>query len=155
MNKKLLILTLATLVSGNALAYNTNITNTTSVEVTIKAGSKVIATIEPDKTVITELNPYTSYAFSYQGQWAPQGLGTIQKYTDLVYQITPQDRANGRVNIETSLQTDSGNGHVDNVNNSAGSNVYGGICDQDNGGITCTLSKGDSLKQLNIIFKGI
>jgi len=93
--------------------------------------------------------------FHIKGEWADQGLGTIQKYTDLVYQITPVNRVNGISNIRANVQADGSDGYVENVNNREGKNVYGGICKQDTGGVTCLLSAGDTLKQLNIMFQHI
>ena len=134
---------------------NANITNKTNTELYLKAAGQTISSISPNNTVSLELDPYTAYALSYKGQWADQGLGTIQKYTNLVYQITPVNRVSGISNIEANIQADGNSGYVDNVNDSAGNNVYGGLCKQDTGGITCSLSNGDTLKQLNVTFKNI
>ncbi|WP_119343359.1 hypothetical protein [Facilibium subflavum] len=155
--KKLISTLLATgllLSTSSVLAYNANFTNNTDTQATLKAAGNVVTTIDANSSVSLQLDPYTAYALSYKGKWADQGLGTIQKYTNLVYQITPVNPASGINNINVSIQADGQDGYVHNVND-AGNNVYGGICSQDTGGVTCTLSQGAGLKQLHVVLENI
>ena len=137
-----------------SFAYNAILTNKIDSIISLRSADKLITTISPGNTVEIELDPYTAYAFSYKGQWAEQGLGTIQKYSYMVYQITPVNRASGIINIETRIQSDGQDGYVDNVNDGAGNQVFGGICFKDTG-VSCKLSDGDKLKQLLISFEPI
>jgi len=145
--KKLLAIISSTIISS-VFAYNATITNNIGTTVTIQSqqGSQ---TIGPGATKSFSLDPYTTYNFTYQGQWAPQGIMTIQKYTNLVAQTTPRTPANGLLNIKINLNADNTLGYVDILTQN-GLDVYGGICNYDTGGVTCTLAQGINLNQLNV-----
>ena len=156
MKKTLLLSTiLAATLTSNVFAYKATLTNKTSVDIMLKVVGKTVMTVSPDSVVSKDLDPYTVYALSYKGEWADQGLGAIQKYTDMAYLITPVDSAPGIADINVDIKADSRRGYVNNVNGPTGGAVYGGICKQDVGGVACMLATSDTLKNLSLSFSPV
>lgn len=147
--KKLLI---AVLIAGSscAFAYNATIVNNSSKIVTLKAAGNPVCTILASSQSPCELNPYTSYQAVYAGQWSDQGLFTIQKYSDLVLQLTPIAYNQALTGYKIDIQADGTSGYAYNFLNNSAKPVMGGSCFADMGGVTCKLANGDQLNNLTL-----
>lgn len=146
MKKIVLAISIIGMSVTSVFAYDASFTNNTDKTISITTGDTTVSTVSASKTVNLELDPYAAYTFNYQGQWAMQGLGTIQKYTNIVYQITPAAVVDTAINV--SITADGETGITTNKTGTEPS----GICADDTGGITCTLSSGDNLDNLTITF---
>ena len=153
---KKLITTLGLIASANVFAYTANIDNQSNLDLVVKANGSTICTIKAKtKSGCNNLDAYTAYAVNYKlNVTSEQGLFTLQKYSYQVLQSTPVTSSSALAHYVISYQANYNGGSyvgvLDNFINSQGGYNLSGACSADNGGVTCKLSTGDNLQQLNI-----
>ncbi len=137
--------------NDETLRYNLTVTNKSAVAVSIQAAGATQCSISPNATTSCQLGVYTTYQAIYPGQYAQQGIFTIQKNTNSVLQTTPRTANSAIADFVINVNANNGySGSVDTFLNSSGGIVASGSCRPDSGGVTCTLANGDSLRNLNI-----
>ena len=150
--KKLLSLLLCCS-SLSAFAYNLQVTNNSKLEITITAAGATVCTIPASSSSTTcTLNAYTAYQATYPGQWAPQGLFTIQKYDYQVLQTTPVIANQALAEFIIDVNADNKyTGSVDTFETSSKATSETGTCKADTGNsVTCQLSDSDDLANLTL-----
>jgi len=149
--KKLFLTTVLSAASVMSFAYNATFTNNGNTEVLLKTGGSTVCTIKAKATTpCNNLDTYTTYAASYKGTNADQGLFTIQKNSYQVLQTTPVTPNKALANFVLNINADGRSGTVDNFQNSAAQFITSGICGNDSGGVACNLSSGTGLQNLAV-----
>lgn len=151
--KKIILAAISELVFVNANAYTAQIENQSSLDISVKSAGNVVCSIPAKNTKSCTLDAYTAYQVTYPGKWADQGLFTLQKYSYQVLQITPVQSNPALTEFLVDYQATGSNnyaGTIRSFQNSDGSFDYAGNCNPDSGGVTCQLSAGEDLNQLNI-----
>lgn len=147
---KKLIVALSIFASANTFAYTANIHNQSKLDLVVKSNGQTICNIAAESSVTCgNLDAYTVYAVNYKLSTSEQGLFTLQKASYQVLQTTPVSPtpvlANYMINYQATSDVNSYTGSVNNF-----SGATSGSCFSDTGGVTCRLSDGDNLQQLNI-----
>ena len=149
-SNKLFLTTVLSAASAMSFAFNASFTNNGNTPVALKAAGSTICTIAANTTTNCTLDAYTTYQATYKGTNSDQGLFTIQKNTTQVLQTTPVTPNTALANFVINIVADGQSGSVDNFQNSAAQFVSSGICKNDSGGVTCNLSSGANLQNLNV-----
>lgn len=137
--------------------YSATFSNTSPVDLKIKAGGNVVANIAAGtKQQSLTLNPYTTYNVVYSGTYADQGAFTIQKYTDLVIQNTPVAAASGLQDLQVNYSSNNKQ-FVGSFNNilQGGQPKFSGDCKKDgSSGVVCTIATNDRISSLLVDVSG-